>query len=137
MGERGLYLLAVAMEASFKPDVVTYNASISACEKGEQWALALHILAEMELHKLQPNDITYNALCSACTRGQQWALSLYLLTKIRTMGFEPNMVGFDCLVKTCVESRQISNAVQIFRSSGLAADRFEFARPVRSHGRTE
>ena len=28
-------------------DVITNNASISACEKGHQWALALQILARM------------------------------------------------------------------------------------------
>ena len=59
------------------PDVITYNASISACEEGRkpQQALrqkpqqALHQLQEMLLRGLLPSVITYNAAISACEKG--------------------------------------------------------------------
>ena len=36
-----LGLLAVMQKAGLVPNVITYNAAISACEKGEQWQQAL------------------------------------------------------------------------------------------------
>ena len=37
--------------------LVSYNAGISACEKGEQWQRALALLSEMWEAKLEPNVI--------------------------------------------------------------------------------
>ena len=54
------------------PDVITYNAAISACEKGEQWQQVLRILAEMRSVSVLPDVITYNAAISACEKSEQW-----------------------------------------------------------------
>ena len=52
------------------PDVVTYNALISACEKGTLSPGALQ-LSETILHQgLLPDGLTYNALISACGMAQ-------------------------------------------------------------------
>ena len=48
------------------PDVITYSAAISACEKGQKPQQALHLLQELQLRGLLPNVITYNAAISAC-----------------------------------------------------------------------
>merc|ERR1719345_486341 len=56
-----------------EPNVITYIASISACEKGEQWAAALGLLRQVQHQRLEPNVITYNASISACEKGQEWA----------------------------------------------------------------
>ena len=52
-------------------DVITYNATISACEKGQQWMAAVALLREMQQWQMQANVITYNATISACEKGQQ------------------------------------------------------------------
>ena len=52
------------------PDVITYNATISACEKGQKPQQALHLLQEMQFRGLLPNVITYNVAISACEQGQ-------------------------------------------------------------------
>ena len=49
-------------------DTVTYNAAISACEKGGQWQTALDLLTEMERKSIPRNTITYNAAISACEK---------------------------------------------------------------------
>ena len=51
--------------------VITYNAAISACEKGQMPQQALHLLQEMLLRGLLPNVITYNAAISVCEKGQK------------------------------------------------------------------
>ena len=35
-------------QMSFLPDEVSYSAAISACEKGAQWQMALHVFSAMQ-----------------------------------------------------------------------------------------
>ena len=64
-----LELLAEMKTAGLKPNVITYNAAISACEKGGRADEALKLLAEMKTAGLEPDVITYNAVISACEKG--------------------------------------------------------------------
>ncbi|CAK0858992.1 unnamed protein product [Prorocentrum cordatum] len=45
-------------EATLKPDVISYSAAISACEKRDQWQHALALLGEMRVAKLEPDSAT-------------------------------------------------------------------------------
>ena len=47
-------------------NTITYNALISACEKGRMWERALELAREIERKGTLANTITYNALISAC-----------------------------------------------------------------------
>ena len=58
------------------PDVITYNAAISACEKSEQWQQALGVLAEKRKISMLLDVITYSSAISACAKGEQWQQDL-------------------------------------------------------------
>jgi pentatricopeptide repeat domain-containing protein 1 len=75
-----------------QPDVISYNAAISACEKGLQWEKALHFLSEMRTQGLQPDVISYNAAISACEKGLQWEKALQLLSEMKTQGHQPDVI---------------------------------------------
>jgi pentatricopeptide repeat domain-containing protein 1 len=47
-----------------QPDVISYSASISACEKGLQWEKALELLSEMKTQGFQP-DLSFSVPKSA------------------------------------------------------------------------
>ena len=47
------------------PNTITYNAAISACEKGGKWKIALELLGQMDAAGVAPNTITYNAAIEA------------------------------------------------------------------------
>ncbi|CAK0905227.1 unnamed protein product [Prorocentrum cordatum] len=68
---------------------LSYNAGISACEKGEQWQRALALLNEMWEAKLKPDVISYNAWISACKKGGQWQRALALLTRCGRRSWSP------------------------------------------------
>ena len=51
------------------PNVITYSAAISACEKGQKPHQALHLLQDLQLRGLLPNVITHNAAIRACAKG--------------------------------------------------------------------
>ena len=49
-------------KAQIQQDVISYNAAVSACEKGGQWQEALALFEGMSSVQLQPNLISFNAL---------------------------------------------------------------------------
>ena len=51
--------------------VITFNASISSCEKANCWQQALQIFEEMMM-ELSPDVITMSALISCCEKAGQW-----------------------------------------------------------------
>ena len=65
-----------------QPNVISYNAAISACEKGGQHEKAVELLREMEGRGIQPNVISYNAVISACEKGGQHEKALELLREM-------------------------------------------------------
>ena len=64
-------LLKQAQQEWIYTGVIVYNATISACEKGQQWKPAVSLLREMQQWQIAPNVITYSATISACEKGQQ------------------------------------------------------------------
>lgn len=52
-------------------NVITYNAVIAACAKGEQWKNARALLAEMTAVGLTPDVITYSSAIDACSKEGQ------------------------------------------------------------------
>ena len=61
-----LYLVQRLQLRGLMPNVVTYNAAISACEKGQPPHQARHLLQDIYPQGLLPNVITYNAAILAC-----------------------------------------------------------------------
>ncbi|CAK9030074.1 Pentatricopeptide repeat-containing protein At4g31850 [Durusdinium trenchii] len=66
-----------------QPDVISYSAAISACEKGGQWPQALKLFEAMPEVEVQPNLVAYNALFD-CSEFQSSALgrALFLQSKL-------------------------------------------------------
>jgi len=70
--QQALGLLVGMQKADLEPNVISYNAAISACEKGEQWQEALGLLAKMQEADLVPHASIYSVAISACEkRGQR------------------------------------------------------------------
>eukprot|EP00397_Hematodinium_sp_SG-2012_P017604 GEMP01018010.1.p1 GENE.GEMP01018010.1~~GEMP01018010.1.p1 ORF type:complete len:635 (+),score=133.95 GEMP01018010.1:206-2110(+) len=67
-----------AVAHQIRPDAISFNACISALEKGRQWELALAVFDSMRRNNTAPTHITYNAVLSALEKGKQWEKSLEL-----------------------------------------------------------
>ena len=86
--QRGLELLwemgGYGEFAGLKPNVFTYNAGISACEKQEvgRWEVAVRLLREMEERDIKPDACSYNSCIVSCGKAGRWELSLQLLREM-------------------------------------------------------
>ncbi len=56
---------------SVEPDVISYNAAISACEKGAHSEQALQLRREMLRESVEPDVISYSSAIGACAKGAQ------------------------------------------------------------------
>ena len=55
-----------------EPDVITFNAAMSACEKTTQWLQALGMFADMRLRHVDSDVVACNAAICTCRKGTQW-----------------------------------------------------------------
>ena len=81
-------------------NLVTYNAAISACEKGGRWQFALWLWQIAGGMGLQADSITCNATISACQRAQRWQEVLNLCQDMATGGFT-QALALSCAIIVC------------------------------------
>ena len=84
-----------------KPNVVTFNTVLSACEKGRRWEQALRWLDQLREEILTPNVVTSSAAISACETRLQWVRAVTLLDDLLQKGLEPGVITCSALVSAC------------------------------------
>ena len=80
------------LAAKCEPDVISYSASVSACDRGEQGQRAPVLISETCEAKLEPNATNYSAGVSACEKGGQWQRTLVLLSEMWKARLEPSVI---------------------------------------------
>eukprot|EP00973_Karenia_brevis_P048957 6789658-Karenia_brevis.AAC.1 len=71
------------------PDVISFNAAISACEKGGRWEHAVLVLDKLLNSGTTADVISFSAAMSACAKGGQWLHALSTFDKMRNAGMVP------------------------------------------------
>jgi pentatricopeptide repeat protein len=101
-----LEILLDCMEAKngAKPDLLSINAAISACEKGGLWLEALELLEYMKACDMEPNLLSLNAAIIACEKGGQRQRAQDLLEQavevVESMEIEPD-ITLDAVINEC------------------------------------
>ena len=120
-----LKLLSRGHQRKMQVDVVCCSTMINSCQKGGQWRLFLHFLAEFALcAAFGPNLIMRNAAISSCERGAQWLTALRLLD-IQPVGLSQkvDIITFNAAISACEKSSQWQWALQLL--SAAKAERAE------------
>jgi len=126
-----------------EPDVCSFNAAMSACEKGGQWEKTLQLLDKMQqLHKPDPGEavrfnryvITFNAAMSACEKGKQWEKFIQRLFE------NDSMSNFNAAMSACEKGGQWEKALQLLdemQQRNLEPDMSSFIAAITASGNCE
>ena len=101
-------------KAQIQPNVISYSAAISACEKGGQWQEALTLFEVMFKAKVQPNVFSYSAAISACEKGGQWQEALTLFDAMPKAQNQPNVISYNAAISACEKGGRWQEALTLF-----------------------
>lgn len=85
-----------------KANLLSFNASLNACERRGLWAQALVLLEHMQEDRLTPDSASLNCTLSACEKSQQWQLALALLPQFTVHQCERTIVSYGAIAAACV-----------------------------------
>jgi len=100
---------SLAQSAGLLPFAMSYNAAISACEKGEQWQQALDLFVVEQSVELLPDVITCNTSI-VCEKRERWQQALGLLGSPDAF---PNSVTHSAAISACEKGEQLQQAVEL------------------------
>lgn len=84
------------------PNLISYNAALSTCSKGEQWQMALSLLSKMARETIEADTISFNSALSSCCEALQWRRVFQLLQELPSKHMMPDCIGcLACLCKLC------------------------------------
>eukprot|EP00439_Symbiodinium_sp_Y106_P056117 s4792_g7.t2 len=129
-----------ALKAKVAPNVVTYGAAISACDKGSQWQQSLDLLKLMARRKALPDRVCavaseigfpeksvcvrFSSATSACGRALRWDQALALLASMPAMQLVPDFVSRSTVIAACASalnwSKALSMALALREEAGSA-----------------
>eukprot|EP00415_Alexandrium_ostenfeldii_P005144 UN5144 len=101
------------IQSRVEPNVVTFSAVISACEKGGQWLAALTLLSSMIKLGIVPNVVSCNAAVSTCEKSGQWLVALALLSSMAWLHIEPTVVKFQCSAQCLREGQPVAGRLDL------------------------
>ncbi|CAJ1431555.1 unnamed protein product [Effrenium voratum] len=127
-----LELLESAEQMQVRPDGVTFNAAISACDVHGDWEKAVGLLSDMAA--FSPNEISYSAAISACEAAGEWAASLALLQDMLQAQLV-HLPAFNGALSACARGSQEAKARQLLTEMGplqLQADVISYNAGIRA-----
>eukprot|EP00435_Cladocopium_sp_Y103_P030733 s141_g7.t1 len=114
---------ALALTLGGVEDVFSFNAAISACDKGGQFTSALRLLDLMSEAVVVPDVITFNGIISASGKDRHWRHACGLLSQILARNISPNIISYNSAINAC--ARRWSQAVALLSAAvdrGLRCD---------------
>ena len=109
-------LLLLELREASTANRVTYNAVLSACEKGEQLQMILAILEEMVQLTTLPDSFSYSASISGCGRCEQWQVAVDLLRVAHSMK-SLNVIAYSAAVSACEKAKEWQQALALFEEA--------------------
>ncbi|MHA6881870.1 hypothetical protein [Ralstonia pseudosolanacearum] len=120
---RSMALLVAVKDAGICPNVVTYSAAISACEKAGRMDEALVLLSELKAigsndPMMRPNVVTYSAAISACEKAGRADHAVALLSELKAFAahdpdMRPNVVTYSAAISACGKAGWVDQALAL------------------------
>lgn len=108
-----LELLAEMRGKGVAPNSFTFNAVMTACDRGGQWRMALALFEKMRAAGVAPDVISYAAAIQACGRGGQARRALDFLDEMRHAGMVPNVIVYNSAITACANKGLWEKALEL------------------------
>ena len=116
---------------------LVFNASISACEKGGEWQMALYLLSQMPEAGVVPDQISFHAGISACEKGGEWQMALQLLSQMPAASVVPDQLSFNAGICACKKGGEWQMALHLLShmpAAGVEPSEISFSACIKSCG---
>ncbi|CAJ1337564.1 unnamed protein product [Effrenium voratum] len=92
--------------SNVQADVVSFNATISACEKRARWKEAFAVFAAMLAAKVEATEVSFQATISACVNSGQWQQALGLFQSMPDAKVLATLPSFNPTIIACEQGGQ-------------------------------
>ncbi|CAK9025171.1 Pentatricopeptide repeat-containing protein At1g51965 [Durusdinium trenchii] len=98
---------------SCRPDLVSYNAGVSAMARSGAWILSFEHLNALEQDGLEADEITWSATITSAEKGHQWSLAFLLLAELLMKSFQLSLIACDATISACEKCGQWEEALAV------------------------
>lgn len=107
-----LEVLEQMRRRGLEPNFIIYSAAIAACEKGEEWQMALQLLDRLiSVDSIVP----FNSALSACEKCCEWTWALELLQSMETSGLVPDQITLSAAILACDRAWRWPSVLQLLQ----------------------
>ena len=103
-----------AKDVKIQLDVISYNAAISACQKGNRPENALMLFREMQQYQIEATATSFNAVMSSC--GIQWQQALIMFDDMQSAEMELDVISFSAAISSCDIAGEWQRAWDLFHT---------------------
>ena len=97
------------------PNIFSFNAAISACEKAAKWPFSLCLLEKMLEIRLQMDVISLNAAISSCEKAGEWQQALVLFYGMLNWKLQRDLISYSAVISCCEKAGQWQQALHLLR----------------------
>jgi len=112
----------VGQQSRLKPNIVTFNTLIGACNTVEQ---SLRMLGSALENRLKPDIITYNTLMHICAKTGRWEKAIWVQRHMRSTNISPDVHTYNTIInafKAAGQWRRSTAMIGYMRSVSVRGD---------------
>eukprot|EP00929_Paragymnodinium_shiwhaense_P009219 TRINITY_DN113300_c0_g1_i1.p1 TRINITY_DN113300_c0_g1~~TRINITY_DN113300_c0_g1_i1.p1 ORF type:complete len:279 (+),score=75.22 TRINITY_DN113300_c0_g1_i1:122-958(+) len=112
--------LGALSREGLEPNVISYGALLSACDKANAWRIAVGLLQTSSCDAVELSTVALNSLLSACGGSKQWSKAQNCVVEQLQEGLASSVTTLGAAVSSCQRSSTWRCAVQLLFWPGLA-----------------
>ena len=99
------------------PNVISFNAAISSCQRDGHWNEAMNLLETMlSKPSLSPDLVSFNSTMASFQKDGQWEQSLGLLDLMCREQVAPDVISFSSAITSCEKGGKWPYALALFEA---------------------
>jgi pentatricopeptide repeat domain-containing protein 1 len=112
--EESLSIHKEMQNAGLVEDAFTLTALLTACERTQDWKLALEFFQNLQGRGVRPNTVAFNQLIAVLGSSQQWRLAVEVAEALSEKGVPKDIVTYGSLISAIERAGQWQEALDVY-----------------------